>query len=401
MSDRLKSTPNEILPIGDGVPYYPERVVGDKERGLGGIYAGWGQRVTNEELPDYVGKFLGRSLEPSETLELDSKGFTSRHLTLHLSHKEAAEAELMVAERTIKGAIEANGWDPSQLDALVIGMTSPLFSDFTVEMAKRVGIPESAPKVSVDTACDSSMRGLSWVMQNENLKGKKVLLGAVENLSRGLTGGGTVEPTKDTQALQLFANGVGFIGIVPEVSLHPIVVRQGDENMYDRQGALQVAVNYSLPGSSQIEERQYPGNHTVIAGRMPKPVDGTSVKMADNRGMLTLFGHNTADIINRVLVETRDKLRLSGNPDEWFQWVVMHNANFKISRSQSARLEREYKLPLDLTKYFIVGDFGNVSAASPMISWLRQANKMTQGTRGLFVGYGAGGYYDVISAQVP
>ena len=401
MSDRLKPTPDEILPIGEGIPYYPERVVGDKERGLGGVYAGWGQRVTNEELPGYVGDFLGRNLEPSEILELDSKGFTSRHLTLHLPHEEAAQAELMVGERAIKGTIEANGWYPDEIDALVIGITSPLSSDFTVEMARRAGIPESALKISVHTACDSSMRGLSWVEQNEKLKGKKVLLGAVENLSRGLAGGGIVEPTKDTQALQLFGNGVGFIGIVPEVSLRPIVIRQGGEDMYDKEGALQVAVNYSLLGSSQIEERQYPGNHTVIAGRMPKPVDGTSVKMADNRGMLTLFGHNTADLTYEVLVETRDKLGLSGDPNEWFQWVVMHNANFKISRSQSARLERVYKLPLDLTPYFVLSDFGNVSAASPMISWLRQSNKMTQGTRGLFVGYGAGGYYDVISAQVP
>lgn len=394
MVDRLNPQPKEVLEIGNGVSYFAERVPGNSETGMGGEYAGWGLAVANEQLPSYVEEFLGRKLEENETLELTSKGFDSRFLTLHLSEDAQKEIEIAVGERLVRGALEANKWEPDEIGALFIGTSIPTHKNYTADIAQRTGIPDTTPKISVHTACDSSMRALNTALKSRNLQGRKVLIGGIENLSHGLIG------TKDTQALQLFGNGGAVIGIVPGESLTPIVSRS--ETIYDAEGALQVAMAYDVPeGDSPAVDFFPEENHIIIAGRLPEPEDGSSIKMKDNRGMLKLFGYNTADIVAQTLNQFRSRTGITGNPDEWFDGVIMHHANYKIAESQSRRLERVYGLELDLTKHFIVREFGNVSAASPMISWLKQADRMKEGTRWLFVGYGAGGYYDTIIAEVP
>lgn len=374
--------------------YFAERVPGKPEIGLGGEYAGWGVMLSNDQLPAYLENFLGRKLAASETLELSSKGFDSRFLTLHFSLEGQKEVEIAVGERLVAGALQANNWNPEEVDALFIGTSIPTHPHYTVEIAQRVGIPEKTPKVSVHTACDSSMRALNLALSTRNLQGKKVLIGGIENLSRGLIG------TKDTQALQLFGNAGAVIGIVPGESLVPVVSRSA--TIYDEEGALQVAMAYDVPKGDLPAMDYFPDeNHIVIAGKLPEPEDGSSIKMKDNRGMLKLFGYNTADIVAQTLNQFKSRTGASGNPDGWFDGVVMHHANYKIAESQSRRLERAHGLKLDLTKHFVVREFGNVSAASPMISWLKQVDKMKEGTRWLFVGYGAGGYYDTLVAEVP
>lgn len=394
MAERIIGNLKEILDIGGGVGFFAERVSGNPEIGLGGEYAGWGDYVTNERLPAYIGNFLGRKLEESEILELSSKGFDSRFLTLGLDEGKQKEVEIAVGERLIRGALEANNWQPEDIDAVFIGTTIPAHTHFTVEIAQRAGIPDRTPKVSVHTACDSSMRALYLALNNESLKGKKVLLGGVENLSHGLIG------TKDTQALQLFGNGGAVIGLVPGESLTSIV--STSTTIYDEEGALQVAMAYPPPEGETPGMKVYESkNHLVVAGKLPKPEDGSSILMKDNRGMLKLFAFNTAQIAAGTLLEYQNLRELTGTPDDWFDGVVMHHANFKIAESQSRKLDKEYGLKFDLTNHFVVREFGNVSAASPMISWLKQADRMTPGTKWFFLGYGAGGYYDSIVAEVP
>ena len=49
---------------------------------------------------------------------------------------------------------------------------------------------------------------------------------------------------------------------------------------------------------------------------------------------------------------------------------------------------------------WLLREFGNVSAASNMIAFLRQLSKLKPGDNVLFNGYGAGTYYDVLAVQV-
>jgi 3-oxoacyl-[acyl-carrier-protein] synthase III len=49
---------------------------------------------------------------------------------------------------------------------------------------------------------------------------------------------------------------------------------------------------------------------------------------------------------------------------------------------------------------WLLSDFGNVSAASNMIAFLRQLPKINPGDNVLFDGFGAGTYYDVLAVTL-
>jgi 3-oxoacyl-[acyl-carrier-protein] synthase III len=53
------------------------------------------------------------------------------------------------------------------------------------------------------------------------------------------------------------------------------------------------------------------------------------------------------------------------------------------------------KIGIDLPMPWVIKDFGNVSAASNMIAFLRELPKMKPGDHIMFDGFGAGTYYDV------
>jgi 3-oxoacyl-[acyl-carrier-protein] synthase III len=48
----------------------------------------------------------------------------------------------------------------------------------------------------------------------------------------------------------------------------------------------------------------------------------------------------------------------------------------------------------------LLQDFGNVSAASNMIAFLRKLNEIKPGDHILFDGFGAGTYYDVMAVSM-
>jgi 3-oxoacyl-[acyl-carrier-protein] synthase III len=49
---------------------------------------------------------------------------------------------------------------------------------------------------------------------------------------------------------------------------------------------------------------------------------------------------------------------------------------------------------------WLLSDFGNVSAASNMIAFLRELPKLKPGDHVLFDGFGAGTYYDVLAVAL-
>src|SRR5665811_1570496 len=93
-------------------------------------------------------------------------------------------------------AAHANGWEPADVEGLLIGVTLPVVEDYTERIARAAGIPESALKVSVHKACDGSVAGLNLALNPglptslgpasrlaEKLYGKRVLVGGIEGLS--------------------------------------------------------------------------------------------------------------------------------------------------------------------------------------------------------------------------
>lgn len=394
----------DTIPVAEGVPFGIESVI-NSALGLGGAYAAWGKSYNNSELPAFVAHRLGEPLNDADVLSnLSELGFDSRHHIPELSDADNLELELEVGARVLKQAAKASGWDPSEVQGVLIGMSAPVSIDYVAQIARRAGIPEDALKVSVHKACDGSMGALNLALNPqlaapggvnvaEELAGKKVLVGGIEGLSRF-----TVH-AKDKNALQLFGNGAGVAGIIPGENMK-LLVGRSTEN-YDEEGLLQVRMYYPhskemAPGKSMLEVFQETPTHLRVAGMMHEPVDGLPIVMAGLMGMVKLFVRTGVDVVTEVFNEystLMDKLDTGKTIDIG----IVHHANYKINLLKGKQLLKagiEYPMP------WLLNDFGNVSAASCMIAFLRQLQKIKPGDHVMFDGFGAGTYYDVMAVSM-
>jgi len=105
-----------------------------------------------------------------DQLELGELGFVNRHHVPILTQEENHQLELEVGTRLIKEAAQSNGWKPSEVEGLLVGMSGPITNDYLSEIAQRAGIPEDALKVSVHKACDGSVGALNLALDPELAK---------------------------------------------------------------------------------------------------------------------------------------------------------------------------------------------------------------------------------------
>ena len=123
-------------------------------------------------------------------MNLEPLGFVHRHHLGGISDQDHKKIETVVGSRLLQEAAKASGWDPEEVDAVLIGSSGPVSENFTEEIASRAGIREDALKVSVHKACDGSTGALHLTLNPDLsynkqsrfnlanlLKGKKVLVG--------------------------------------------------------------------------------------------------------------------------------------------------------------------------------------------------------------------------------
>jgi 3-oxoacyl-[acyl-carrier-protein] synthase III len=397
----------EQIPVGPGVPLGIERV-SNPEVGIGGAYGTWGKCYDNATLPDLIEERLSRPLQAEERLHLSELGFACRHHLPTLTSQEDVELEAQVGARLLTDAAHASGWDPSEVEAVLIGMTGPATADYTERIARMAGIPESALKVSVHKACDGSVGALNLALNPElpvqqhlplnvakAVHGKKVLVGGIEGLSRYM------RCTRDIQALQLFGNGAGVIGVIPGKTIKFLV--GGTHEVYDEEGLLQVRMYYPhsrtrVKGQSAIEVSQVGENHFRVAGLQHEPEDeSVAVVMAGLMGMVKLFVRSGVVAVRDVYQSYQKRMAELGLPGKQIAVAIVHHANLKINQLIEKHLQKEgicFPMP------WLLSEFGNVSAASNMIAFLRKLASLKPGDHVLFDGFGAGTYYDVLAVEM-
>jgi 3-oxoacyl-[acyl-carrier-protein] synthase III len=86
-----------------------------------------------------------------------------------------------------------------------------------------------------------------------------------------------------------------------------------------------------------------------------------------------------------------------GTPDKKLAVAIVHHANYKINKLKEKHLLKE---GISFPMPWLLKDFGNVSAASNMIAFLRQLPQIKPGDHVLFDGFGAGTYYDVVAVEL-
>jgi 3-oxoacyl-[acyl-carrier-protein] synthase III len=388
------------------VPFGFESVTNSKV-GIGGVYASWGHSYNNTLLPGFIESRLDEELTPTERLNLGELGFTNRqHLPL-LSDEEHFNLEIEVGSKLLRQAALANGWQPQDVDAVFIGSSGPASDDYTERISREAGIPESALKVSVHKACDGSVAGLNLAMNPnlsmgqvgtgslaEQLLGKKVLVGGIEGLSR------FIRFSRDKNALQLFGNGAGIIGVVPGESMEFLV--GGAQEVFDSEGVLEVRMYYPhsrqvAEGQSMVEVSKAGANHLRFAGLMHEPEGGAPLVMAGPMGMVKLFVRSGVQVVREVYEAYQKRMAELGIPGKEIAVAIVHHANYKINQLKEKHLLKEgIQLPMP----WLIKDFGNVSAASNMIAFLRGLSKMMPGDHVLMDGFGAGTYYDVLAVKL-
>jgi 3-oxoacyl-[acyl-carrier-protein] synthase III len=395
---------SEVLPIAQGIKIGIERVA-NSSLGLGGAYGGWGDSYDNLTLSGFVGNRLGEELPAEEVMNLGELGFHHRMHIPDLSESDHVELEVEVGARLVRAAAQANGWNPAEVDGLLVGMSAPVTDDYVAQIARRAGMREDALKVSVHKACDGSMGALNLALNHdlaipggmnvaEELAGKKVLVGGIEGLSR------FTSHARDKNALQLFGNGMGLFGVVPGENMK-LLAGRSHEN-YDQEGLLQVRMYYPhskemAPGKSLLEIQQDAGNHIRVAGMMHEPKDGLPIVMAGLMGMVKLFVRSGVEVVTDVHQQYQSLMEKLGQSGRSINVAIAHHANYKINLLKAKQLAKE---GINFPMPWLLHDFGNISAASCAIAFLRQINEIRPGDHVLFDGFGAGTYYDVMAVSM-
>jgi len=392
------------IPVAGGVPIGIESVF-NAEAGIGGAYGSWGESFSNAKLPSFVEHRLGRSLGEDDILNLSELGFNSRQHVSDMSDAEHLELELEVGTRLLKNAIPACGWRPSEIEGVLIGLSGPVSDDYVSQIAKRAGISNNALKVSVHKACDGSMGALHLALNPtlsragqlniaEELKGKKVLVGGIEGLSRFM------RKSPDKNAQQLFGNGMGVIGVIPGENIK-FLVGKSFEN-FDKEGLLEVRMSYpysreKTADNSLIKVNQDSPDHIRVAGLMHEPEDGSPIVMAGLMGMVKLFVRTGVQVVTDVYADYLALMNKLGKSGKSIKMGIVHHANFKINALKAKHLS---KVGIEFPMPWLLNDFGNVSAASNIIAFLRQLPNIHYGDHILFDGFGAGTYYDVMAVSM-
>jgi 3-oxoacyl-[acyl-carrier-protein] synthase III len=396
-----------VLPVGQGIPFGIERVT-NPAVGIGGVYGTWGDSYDNETLPLFLEQRLGRSLLPNEKLNLAELGFSNRHhLPLTLTREEHYELEIEVGTRFLREAIRACNWQPSEVEAVLIGMSAPVSEDYLNRITKAAGIPESALKVATHKACDGSTSSLHLALnpelpenkqldQNiaESLYGKKVLVGGIEGLSRFIIS------SHDPIALQMFGNAAGIVGVIPGQTMRFLAGRSRE--VFDDEGVLQVAMYYphskhSPANGTNIDVTEPLQNNIRVAGLMHEPEDGSSIAMAGPMGMVKLFVRTGVQVVRDVYSAYQARLDELGMAGKSLAVAIVHHANYKINKLKEKHLQNEgIVLPMP----WLLTEFGNVSAASNMIAFLRELPNLKPLDHVLIDGFGAGTYYDALAVEL-
>lgn len=395
-----------LIQVGEGIPFGIERV-SNPAVGIGGVYGTWGESYSNERLPSFLEMRLGHPLPANETLNLSELGFRNRHhVPLTLSRDEHIRVELEIGTKFLREAIKACNWQPSEVEGVLIGMSAPVSEDYLDRISAAAGIPRSALKVAIHKACDGSTSSLHLALNPdlpensqlegniaESLYGKKVLVGGIEGLSR------FVGSSHDANALQLFGNAGGVVGVIPGQTMKFLAGKSRE--VFDDEGVLQVQMYYphsrQQTDGSNIDVTEPLANNIRVAGLMHEPHDGSSVTMAGPMGMVKLFVRTGVQVVRDVYAAYQTKLDELGMAGKSLAVAIVHHANYKINKLKEKHLQNEgIVLPMP----WLLSEFGNVSAASNMIAFLRELPNMKPFDHILIDGFGAGTYYDALAVEL-
>jgi 3-oxoacyl-[acyl-carrier-protein] synthase III len=102
-------------------------------------------------------------------------------------------------------------------------------------------------------------------------------------------------------------------------------------------------------------------------------------------------------VVQETYTNYQKRIHELGMPGKDIAVAIVHHANYKINTLLDKQLQ---KAGVHLRMPWLLRDFGNVSAASNMIAFLRQLPYLKPNDHVLIDGFGAGTYYDAIAVEM-
>jgi 3-oxoacyl-[acyl-carrier-protein] synthase III len=130
---------------------------------------------------------------------------------------------------------------------------------------------------------------------------------------------------------------------------------------------------------------------------MHEPESEAPIVMAGMMGMVKLFVRSGVQIVQEVYQDYLKRIAELGMPDKSIAVTIAHHANLKINQLKLKHLQRE---GIQIPTPWLLKEFGNVSAASNMMAFLRKLSQLKPYDNVLFDGFGAGTYYDVLAVEM-
>lgn len=358
----------------------------ETELGIAGAVVHWGEIFEGDNLRSAV----LTAFEGDEDKLIGSSGFTTLYRTPILPNpSDAIYQELNAADRLVTTTLGLNHWSSGDIEAIALGSGAPVIDDpqlvdqtYAAILAQRAGIDTDIPMHETYAACNSGGYELARILRDPDLHGKKVLLVAMEGLTRLFPG---FDPqVADNISLQVFSNGGAAFGIIPGIDMRYLV---GTDQVIVDEGAL--AANPPYRHLLDPNEGPWQEGGGVSMLRLPTPEKG-EIYM---KGVPTtkFFIKNTAPIIKQV-VEAHHAL----SPDHGIDHVVSHHASLPVIEGLKRRLQKD-GIELDIP--WVVPD-GNSSGATTLIALARQMSDFKEGDHVLIASFGAGASFSVFVVEI-
>jgi len=279
---------------------------------------------TGAYLPEKVltNRDLEKMVDTTDEWIRDRTGIEQRHI--------AAEGETTVdlAERAARRALEAANVDPSEVDFIAFGTTTPdlVFPNCGVLLQQRLGA-RGGPAFSVETACSGFLYALSIADKFIKLgEAKCALVVGAETLSR-------ITDWTDRSTAVIFADGAGAVVLKPAAEPGILSTHIHADGTYKDLLCCKSGVSKGFPKD-------------------------------EPRMAITMVGNEVFKVaVNTLGKAVEEALHANGLSCADIDWLVPHQANLRIIQATARKLN----LPMERV-ICTIAQHGNTSAASVPIA---------------------------------
>lgn len=264
---------------------------------------------------------LEKTIDTTDAWIRERTGIEERHIAA------PGETTVDLAEKAARRALEAANTDPSEVDLIVFGTTTPnlVFPNCGVLLQSRLGL-RGCPALGVEAACTGFIYALSIADKFMKLgESKCALVIGAETLSR-------IVDWKDRGTAILFGDGAGAVVLKPDPEVGIISTHLHADSIYKDLLYCPVGVSEGLRNPNAVEEHMY-------------------IRMAGNEVFKV-----AVNTLGRIVEETLEKNSLDKSA---IDWLIPHQANIRIIQATARKLD----MPMDRV-IVTVPKHGNTSAAS-------------------------------------